>query len=69
MALDFPRSWQIAQTTPIEKHDPNCSYRITEGGLLCDCHVIYQHPEYKAKELYTTDGVVYNREKANEVDN
>lgn len=54
--MDFPRAWEIARKVPIarveptlateEVHDPKCSYAIAKGGVLCDCHVLTQHPEY-----------------------
>lgn len=44
--IDFPRAWEIAQSVPFEEHDPRCSYRLAEGGFLCDCHVLYQSRDY-----------------------
>jgi len=55
MGLDFPRAWQIAREAAMEDHDQKCSYRWTDGGLLCDCHVIYRHPEYLEGRLYGKD--------------
>jgi hypothetical protein len=45
MGVDFPRAWQIARATPVDNHDPKCSYRVMNGGLLCDCDVLNKHPE------------------------
>lgn len=42
----FPRAWEIARATPVESHLEMCSYRQTEGALLCDCPVLTMHPEY-----------------------
>ena len=44
--MDFPRGWEIARSVIPSKHDPRCSYAQTNGGMLCDCHVLYQHWEY-----------------------
>jgi hypothetical protein len=44
--MDFPRAWEIAQAKPVAEHDPRCSYAQTDGGMLCDCHVLTQHAEY-----------------------
>lgn len=44
--MDFPRAWAIARGTDFFRHDPKCSYAISKGGVLCDCHVLTQHPEY-----------------------
>jgi len=45
MSVDFPRAWQIAREVPPDKHDPECSFAITDGAVLCDCHVLMEHPE------------------------
>ena len=58
--MDFPRAWEIAKLTKVEGHDPKCSYAM--GGVLCDCHILTQHPEYikdygflkKDKVVFTT---------------
>ena len=46
--MDFPRAWEIVKETPVEQHNPECSYAQTNGALLCDCEVLTQHPEYIA---------------------
>lgn len=47
MSVDFPRAWQIARAVPPAEHPhPKCSFRQTGGGLLCDCEVLTEHPEY-----------------------
>lgn len=46
--MDFPTAWGIARATPATDHDPRCSYAQTNGFLLCDCHVLTQHPQYLA---------------------
>lgn len=47
--VDFPRSWEIARETELEDHHEECSFRVTEGGILCDCDVLYKHPEVLAE--------------------
>lgn len=44
--MDFPRAWEIARSVPIAEHSPACSYAQSSGGLLCDCAVLTEHPEY-----------------------
>ena len=58
MSIDFPRAWQIAQATQKKDHDPRCSFRVTDGALLCDCAIITEHPEYKDDILQTLDGEI-----------
>lgn len=43
--MDFPRAWEIARATDTEDHDPECSFRITKGAILCDCDVLMKHEE------------------------
>lgn len=44
--VDFPRAWEIARSVPPAKHpNPKCSFRQTDGALLCDCSVLFKHPE------------------------
>lgn len=44
--VDFPRAWQIARSVPPSQHPhPKCSFRQTDGALLCDCSVLMKHPE------------------------
>jgi hypothetical protein len=47
--MDFPRAWEIARLVPKKDHHPKCSFRVTDGGLLCDCEVITRHSEYEEK--------------------
>jgi len=53
MSVDFPRAWQIAHEAPMDKHVPLCSFRQTNGGVLCDCDVLYNHPEVKDDVMHT----------------
>ena len=43
--MDFPRAWEIARATPVTDHHVDCSYY--QAGMLCDCKVLTDHPEYK----------------------
>jgi len=61
MSVDYPRAWEIARAAAMEKHHPLCSFRSTEGGVLCDCDVIYDHPEYKDDVLQGASGVPCTR--------
>ena len=60
MSIDFPRAWQIAEHSKAEDHHPECSYRVTEGCILCDCNIIHEHPDYLSEVFYTADGIPYN---------
>lgn len=44
MSVDYPRAWQIARAS--DEHVPACSFRVTGGALLCDCDVLWDHPEF-----------------------
>jgi hypothetical protein len=46
--MDFPAAWAISQATPPAQHDPRCSTAQTNGAVLCDCHVLTDHPDYIA---------------------
>jgi hypothetical protein len=39
--IDYPTAWTIARSAPVDEHHPKCSFRVTSGGILCDCHVLY----------------------------
>lgn len=56
MPVDYPRAWQIARSVSFEKHQEECVYRLTEGAGLCDCKIIYAHPEQRCPALHITDG-------------
>jgi hypothetical protein len=40
--VDYPTAWKIARSVPFDEHHLRCSYRTQSGGMLCDCHVLYQ---------------------------
>ena len=41
--MNYPRAFEICKSVPEEKHNKDCSWR---SGLLCDCEVLFTHPEY-----------------------
>jgi len=48
--IDFLGAWEIARAVPIKDHDERCSYRVSNGGCLCDCYVLVWHEEYEKKK-------------------
>ncbi len=56
MSVDFPRAWEIARAVTPAEHDWRCSFALTAGAILCDCHVLTQHPEYTDDVLQTRSG-------------
>lgn len=59
MSVDYPRAWEIARATAAEAHHPQCSFRVSKGGILCDCAVLIEHAEYKDDVLQTAGGKVW----------
>ena len=39
--MDFPTAWAFVRETKPEDHDERCSWRTTNGALLCDCDVLW----------------------------
>jgi hypothetical protein len=37
MKTDFPTAWAVMRATDPQQHHERCSYRQTNGGVLCDC--------------------------------
>jgi hypothetical protein len=56
VSIDFPRAWELAAATDLPQHHPQCSYRQTERALLCDCDVLYKHPEMLDEAMHTRGG-------------
>lgn len=57
MSVDFPRAWQITEKYEKRIHEKKCSYRL--DGLLCDCQILTEHPEYlHPTMLFGKDGCV-----------
>ena len=47
--VDFSRACEIARSVELEDHHEDCSFRTTEGGVLCDCDVLHKHPDMLEK--------------------
>jgi len=45
MTVTFERAWQLARLVEVENHSPKCTFFKTEGTWLCDCDVLFKHPE------------------------
>lgn len=43
MSVDVPRAWEITKSGQREYHHNRCSFNV--AGLLCDCDVLFKHPE------------------------
>ena len=57
MSCDFPRGWEITRSVEPEYHHNKCSYNT--HAMLCDCDVLYKHPEMLDKaKLYGAGGQV-----------
>lgn len=55
MSCDFPRAWQIARSATWQEHNPKCSFHLSKGGCLCDCHILMKHPDFTDEELQTIE--------------
>ena len=55
MSVDIPRGWQITEMTAPEYHHNNCSYNTHR--MLCDCDVLFKHPEQLSDVFYGKGGV------------
>jgi hypothetical protein len=38
--MNISAAWAICDETNLDDHDPDCVYRQSEGGILCDCEVL-----------------------------
>jgi len=38
--MDYPEAWRFVREN-LEPHDRNCSWALTNGAILCDCHIIF----------------------------
>jgi hypothetical protein len=54
MSVDFSRAWQIVVDTPLDLHDPACSYRVSRRAILCDCAILTGRREYLSPFPYTS---------------
>lgn len=48
--MDFPTAWAFVRETEMDSHDPRCSYRVANGGLLCDCFILNDEYERRREE-------------------
>lgn len=61
MSVDFPRGWQITESVEAEYHHNSCSWNTHR--MLCDCNVLFKHPEFVSDLLYGKDGVIIERKE------
>lgn len=62
MSVDYKRAWEIAKATAPEFHAEDCPYRTMQGAIICNCHVLNEHPEQKdAENIYTKGGAVLEK--------
>ena len=47
--MDFPEAWDYVRETELDEHDAACSYRVCQGGMLCDCFILGD--EYERRRL------------------
>lgn len=52
--IDIPRAWEITRASKDGEHNRLCSWRTHR--MLCDCHVIYKHPEQVERRYMFTVG-------------
>ena len=43
--MDYPQAWEWVKGTDPEDHHVKCSWRVTGGGLLCDCDILWDEYE------------------------
>ena len=53
--MDFPQAWAYVAETELDEHDPKCSYRVGQRGLLCDCFIIWD--EYNRRKGDLMEGL------------
>lgn len=63
LQTDFPTAWAVMRKTDPQQHHERCSYRQTNGGVLCDCAAqaafiatVGMQNEQSFSEKITTDG-------------
>lgn len=61
VSVDIPRGWQISDSVAREYHHNKCSYNT--HLMLCDCDVLFKHPEFLSDIFYGKDGVIIERKK------
>lgn len=43
--MDYPTAWAFVKSTDPADHHERCSWRTTNGCLLCDCDVLWNKYE------------------------
>lgn len=43
--MDYPAAWEFVRATDPADHHEKCSWRQTNGALLCDCDVLWDEYE------------------------
>lgn len=43
--MDYPTAWAFVKDTDPADHHERCSWRTTNGCLLCDCDVLWDEYE------------------------
>lgn len=68
---DFPTAWEVMRKTKPNQHHERCSYRQSNGGVLCDCaaekvfiETVKMQQKRAAQELGRLGGSVKNWKKA-----
>lgn len=41
VVMDYPAAWAFVRATDPAIHHDHCSWRTTNGALLCDCDVLW----------------------------
>ena len=53
--MDFPTAWAYVRETELDSHDPKCSYRVAQGGFLCDCFILMDEYERRKAAVHYLD--------------
>lgn len=60
MSVDIPRGWEITDSVEPEYHHNQCSFNT--HSMLCDCNVLFKHPEFLDEEnFYGKGGVIIRK--------
>lgn len=54
--MDFPTAWAFCRATSMEDHEAGCSYRVANGGFLCDCKILNDEYERLSREAGRGNG-------------
>ncbi len=54
--MDFPTAWEFVRATKADDHHEKCSWRVTNGALLCDCRVLWDEYERRKLSLHACSG-------------